>query len=201
MNADHPQVIEIWNNVFIQFERMADRSLRSLPAKHIDTGMGFERLVRAVQQKQSNYDTDVFGPLLDKISELTGHSYSKDEKTDIAMRVIADHVRAVAFAIADGQLPSNTGAGYVIRRILRRAVRYGYTFLGKKEAFVYKLVEVLTQQFDSVFPELIKQKELISKVIQEEETAFLRTLESGLKRLDQLMARATEKNDRRQNRF
>jgi alanyl-tRNA synthetase len=188
VNQSHPQVIEIWNNVFMEFNRKADKSLEKLPAQHVDTGMGFERLCMAIQKKTSNYDTDVFTPLLSFIGQAAGIAYKKDEKTDIAMRVIADHVRAVAFAIADGQLPSNTGAGYVIRRILRRAVRYGFTFLNFKEPFIYKLVPVLGNQLKDVFPELESQKEYVGKVIFEEETSFLRTLEKGLKRLDIIQA-------------
>ncbi|MBT1708536.1 alanine--tRNA ligase [Fulvivirgaceae bacterium PWU5] len=184
VNQSHPQVIEIWNNVFMEFNRKADKSLEKLPAQHVDTGMGFERLCMAIQKKTSNYDTDVFTPLLSFIGQAAGVTYKDNEKTDIAMRVIADHVRAVAFAIADGQLPSNTGAGYVIRRILRRAVRYGFTFLNFKEPFIYKLVPVLGNQLKEVFPELESQKEYVGKVIFEEETSFLRTLEKGLKRLD-----------------
>lgn len=184
VNTGHPQVIEIWNNVFMEFNRKADGSLEKLPAQHVDTGMGFERLCMAIQKKTSNYDTDVFTPLLDFIASAANIKYKQDEKTDIAMRVIADHVRAVSFAIADGQLPSNTGAGYVIRRILRRAVRYGFTFLNFKEPFIYKLVAVLASQLKDVFPELESQKDYVSKVIFEEETSFLRTLEKGLKRMD-----------------
>ena len=184
VNTGHPQVIEIWNLVFMEFNRKADGSLEKLPAQHVDTGMGFERLCMAIQGKTSNYDTDVFTPLLDFISSTAGIKYKKEEKTDIAMRVMADHIRAVAFAIADGQLPSNTGAGYVIRRILRRAVRYGFTFLNFKEPFLYKLVPVLSSQLENAFPELNKQKDYVSKVIFEEETSFLRTLEKGLKRME-----------------
>jgi alanyl-tRNA synthetase len=168
----------------MEFNRKADGSLEKLPAQHVDTGMGFERLCMAIQGKKSNYDTDVFTPLLDFIAEASGIKYGAEEKTDIAMRVMADHVRAVAFAIADGQLPSNTGAGYVIRRILRRAVRYGFTFLNLKEPFIYRLVPVLGNQLENVFPELQKQKDYVSKVIFEEETSFLRTLEKGLKRIE-----------------
>jgi alanyl-tRNA synthetase len=186
VNESHPQVVEIWNNVFMEFNRKADGSLEKLPAQHVDTGMGFERLCMAIQKKTSNYDTDVFTPLLDFISHHAGIPYTKAEKTDIAMRVIADHVRAVSFAIADGQLPSNTGAGYVIRRILRRAVRYGFTFLNFKDPFIYKLVPVLGAQLKEVFPELESQKDYVSKVIFEEETSFLRTLEKGLKRIEGL---------------
>ncbi|WP_276372423.1 alanine--tRNA ligase [Chryseolinea sp. H1M3-3] len=184
VNNDHPQVVEIWNLVFMEFNRKADGSLEKLPAQHVDTGMGFERLCMAIQKKTSNYDTDVFSPLIDFIGEAAKVKYKQDEKSDIAMRVIADHVRAVSFAIADGQLPSNTGAGYVIRRILRRAVRYGFTFLNFKEPFIHKLVPVLGNQLKDVFPELEKQKEYVGKVILEEESSFLRTLEKGLKRLE-----------------
>jgi len=183
VNADHPQVVEIWNLVFIQFNRKADGSLENLPAKHVDTGMGFERLCMALQGKTSNYDTDVFGPLINKISKLSGTKYyASDSQTDIAIRVIADHVRAVAFAIADGQIPSNNGAGYVIKRILRRAIRYGYSFLGFKEGFIYKLIPTLTKQMGTAFPELNKQEAFITKVIQEEEAGFLRTLDKGIDR-------------------
>lgn len=184
VNTGHPQVIEIWNNVFMEFNRKADGSLEKLPAQHVDTGMGFERLCMAIQKKTSNYDTDVFTPLLSFIGEAAGIKYKADEKTDIAMRVMADHIRAVAFAISDGQLPSNTGAGYVIRRILRRAVRYGFTFLNFKEPFMFRLVAVLSNQLKSVFPELHQQEDYVSKVIFEEEASFLRTLEKGLKRID-----------------
>jgi len=184
VNTSHPQVIEIWNLVFMEFNRKADGSLEKLPAQHVDTGMGFERLCMAIQKKTSNYDTDVFSPLLDFIGAAANVKYKADEKTDIAMRVIADHVRAVSFAIADGQLPSNSGAGYVIRRILRRAVRYGFTFLNLKDAFIFKLVPVLAEQLQEVFPELRAQQDYVSRVIQEEELAFLRTLEKGLKRLE-----------------
>jgi alanyl-tRNA synthetase len=192
VNTGHPQVIEIWNNVFMEFNRKADGSLEKLPAQHVDTGMGFERLCMAIQKKTSNYDTDVFTPLLDFIGHAAGIKYKADEKTDIAMRVVADHVRAVAFAIADGQLPSNTGAGYVIRRILRRAVRYGYTFLNFKEPFIYSLVPVLSNQLRNVFPELESQKEYVSKVIFEEETSFLRTLEKGLLRINQFFGKSSQ---------
>ncbi|HYF69397.1 MAG TPA: alanine--tRNA ligase [Ohtaekwangia sp.] len=184
VNTGHPQVIEIWNNVFMEFNRKADGSLEKLPAQHVDTGMGFERLCMAIQKKTSNYDTDVFTPLLSFIGEAANVKYKANEKTDIAMRVMADHIRAVAFAISDGQLPSNTGAGYVIRRILRRAVRYGFTFLNFKEPFMYRLVAVLSNQLKSVFPELHQQEDYVSKVIFEEEASFLRTLEKGLKRID-----------------
>jgi alanyl-tRNA synthetase len=186
VNNDHPQVVEIWNLVFMEFNRKADGSLEKLPAQHVDTGMGFERLCMAIQGKKSNYDTTVFKPLIDFISSHSGMVYGANEKTDIATRVLADHIRAVAFAIADGQLPSNTGAGYVIRRILRRAVRYGFTFLNFKEPFLFKLVPVLGSQLKGVFPELESQKDYVSKVILEEETSFLRTLDKGLKRFDGL---------------
>lgn len=181
VNNDHPQVIEIWNNVFIQYNRKADGTLEQLPDKHVDTGMGFERLVRVLQGKHSNYDTDVFRPLIRKMEADLRFEYGKDEKKDIAARVIADHIRAVTFTIADGQLPSNTGAGYVIRRILRRAVRYGYSFLGMEQPYIYQLVTVLAQQFKNIFPEVIKQEDFIRKVVQEEEASFLRTLASGTK--------------------
>jgi alanyl-tRNA synthetase len=193
VNASHPQVIEIWNLVFMEFNRKADGSLDKLPAQHVDTGMGFERLCMAIQKKTSNYDTDVFTPLLDFISNAAHIRYKEKEQTDIAMRVIADHVRAVSFAITDGQLPSNTGAGYVIRRILRRAVRYGYTFLNFKEPFMYRLVPVLGNQLKDVFPELESQKDYVSKVIHEEEASFLRTLEKGLKRIEVMEAELVNK--------
>ncbi len=186
VNNDHPLVVEVWNLVFIQFNRLASGDLENLPQKHIDTGMGFERLAMAVQGKKSNYDTDVFQPLIRHIARNANTTYGKDEKTDIALRVIADHVRAVAFAIADGQLPSNNKAGYVIRRILRRAVRYGFTFLNFVEPHIYTLLDVLAEQFESIFPEIKAQKEFISKVIYEEESAFLRTLEIGLKRFENI---------------
>lgn len=184
VNADHPQVIEIWNLVFMQFNRLKDGSLQSLPAKHVDTGMGFERLVRCIQGKTSNYDTDVFTPTIDFISQKARVKYGDDEKTDIAMRVVSDHIRAVSFAIADGQLPSNNKAGYVIRRILRRAVRYAYTFLGFKNPFIHELVPVLAAQFAGVFDELIQQQDFVQKVILEEEVSFLRTLSTGVQRFE-----------------
>lgn len=188
VNADHPQVIEIWNNVFIQYNRLKDGSLQSLPQKHVDTGMGFERLVRIIQGKHSNYDTDVFSHTIRKINEVTGINYTGgDNKQDIAIRVNADHLRAISFTIADGQLPSNTGAGYVIRRILRRAVRYYYTYLNYQQPLLHKLVPVLAEQFEHVFPEVKKQEQFVSKVIREEEEAFLRTLEKGLKRIDDII--------------
>ena len=190
VNADHPQVVEIWNNVFMQFERMADGSLVPLPSKHVDTGMGFERLCMAIQGKQSNYDTDVFQGTIQILAEKFGQKYGESKWPDIAMRVIADHIRAIAFCIADGQLPSNTKAGYVIRRILRRAVRYGYTYLNFKEPFLHLLIPSLAQQFKGVFDELIAQEAFVAKVIYEEELSFLRTLSSGLIRLDNLMEKA-----------
>ena len=183
VNKDHPQVIEIWNLVFMQFNRKADGLLEGLPAKVIDTGMGFERLVRTLQGKTSNYDTDIFQPLIKVLADMAGCKYGDDEKKDIAMRVVVDHLRAIAFAIADGQLPSNAKAGYVIRRILRRAVRYGYTFLGQKEAFIYKLVPTLVNEMGDAFPEIAAQQKLVMKVMQEEESSFLRTLENGIKLL------------------
>ena len=188
VNKDHPQVIEIWNIVFMQYNRMANGSLEKLPAHVIDTGMGFERLVRTLQGKTSNYDTDIFQPIIQVIGALSGKQYGQDEKTDIAMRVIADHIRTISFAITDGQLPSNAKAGYVIRRILRRAVRYAYTYLGQKEAFLYKLLPVLIETMGEAYPELKAQNELIVKVIKEEEDSFLRTLENGIRRMDAIMA-------------
>jgi alanyl-tRNA synthetase len=199
VNNDHPHVVEIWNNVFMEFNRKADGSLEKLPAQHVDTGMGFERLCMVLQGVQSNYDTDVFSPLIQKIESVTGTKYTikakddEEEKINIAIRVIADHVRAVAFAIADGQLPSNTGAGYVIRRILRRAIRYGFTFLNTKEAFIYQLVETLSNQMGSAFPEIISQKTLVMNVIREEENSFLRTLDQGLQLLENVITDAKDK--------
>ncbi|MDQ6476954.1 alanine--tRNA ligase [Dyadobacter sp. LHD-138] len=194
VNNDHPQVVEIWNLVFMQFERKADGSLIPLPSTHVDTGMGFERLCMAVQAKMSNYDTDVFQNTINVLEKLSGKTYGSDEPfSDIAMRVISDHIRAVAFAITDGQLPSNVKAGYVIRRILRRAVRYGYSYLGFSEPFFHKLIPVLSDQFKDVFPELTAQEEFVTRVILEEEKSFLRTLESGLKRLDIIMTSLKEK--------
>ncbi|MEP5611690.1 MAG: alanine--tRNA ligase [Cyclobacteriaceae bacterium] len=195
VNMDHPQVVEIWNLVFIQFNRLANGTLENLPNKHVDTGMGFERLAMAVQQKESNYDTDVFQPLIQWVAKRGAVEYGKNEKTDIAIRVISDHIRAIAFTIADGQLPSNNKAGYVIRRILRRAVRYGYTFLNFKEPFLYELLAVLVDQFDEVFPELKQQHDFIAKVIMEEEISFLRTLDNGLKKLDTLTGKDVQEID------
>jgi alanyl-tRNA synthetase len=197
VNADHPQVVEIWNNVFMEFNRKADGSLEKLPAQHVDTGMGFERLCMAIQNVTSNYDTDVFTPLIEKVEQITGLKYTSNEvkniseeqnKINIAIRVVVDHVRAVAFAIADGQLPSNTGAGYVIRRILRRAIRYGFTFLDTKEAFIYQLVAVLADQMGEFFPEIKSQQNLVTNVIREEEASFLRTLDQGLQLLENVIA-------------
>jgi len=193
VNQDHPQVVELWNLVFMQFNRKADGSLEKLPKQHVDTGMGFERLCMVMQKTQSNYDTDVFTPLIREIETITNNEYGKDEKIDIAIRVIADHVRAVAFSIADGQIPSNTGAGYVIRRILRRAVRYGFTFLGTKKPFIYQLAETLSKQMGVAFPELIREKKLISIVIKEEEHSFLRTLDQGLVLLENVIENADSK--------
>ncbi|WP_114751334.1 alanine--tRNA ligase [Pleomorphovibrio marinus] len=196
VNEDHPQVIEIWNLVFIQYNRMANGSLTPLPAKHVDTGMGLERLVRVIQGKFSNYDTDLFIPFIRKVEELCGKKYGKDEKTDIAFRVIVDHIRAIAFTIADGQLPSNNKAGYVIRRILRRGVRYGYTFLGFREPFLYQLMDVLADTFGEVYPEVKDQKSFISKVIEQEEASFLKTLENGLKKLEQITSGMGKHSDK-----
>ena len=194
VNKDNPQVIEIWNLVFMQYNRKADGSLEPLPAKVIDTGMGFERLCMALQGKKSNYDTDVFQPLIKKIGLLAGKEYGKDHDIDVAMRVIADHVRTIAFSIADGQLPSNAKAGYVIRRILRRAVRYGYTFLGFKESFMHLLVDTLIESMGEAYPELPAQADLIKHVIKEEEDAFLRTLETGMKMIEGVIAKAKSDN-------
>lgn len=190
VNKDHPLVVEIWNLVFIQFNRKADQSLIELPQKHIDTGMGFERLAMILQGKTSNYDTDVFTPLIEDIENITNFSYGKTEETDVAIRVIADHIRAVAFAIADGQLPENNGAGYVIRRILRRAIRYGFTFLNKEEPFIYRLVETLSDEMGDFYPQLRKQKDLCRRVIQQEEKNFLRTLDQGLSLLETMINNA-----------
>jgi alanyl-tRNA synthetase len=194
VNQDHPQVIEIWNNVFMQFNRKADSSLESLPATHVDTGMGLERLAMALQGKQSNYDTDLFQTLIRHMVKVSGVAYGKSEETDIALRVIADHVRTIAFSIADGQLPANNGAGYVIRRILRRAVRYGYQTLGLKESFLSDLSLVLVDLMGNPYEELIREKELIAKVIREEENSFFRTLEQGIKRMDDLIKHSKSKN-------
>ena len=188
VNADHPQVVEIWNLVFIQFNRLASGALELLPSKHVDTGMGFERLCMAIQKKTSNYDTDVFTPLIKFIADKSTSVYGRDQKKDVAIRVMADHIRAVSFAIADGQLPSNTGAGYVIRRILRRAVRYGFSYLNFKEPFFHKLTPILAEQLKEVFPELIQQLDYVTKVIHEEEVSFLRTLEKGLRLVDSLVS-------------
>ena len=193
INEDHPQVVEIWNLVFMQFNRKANGTLEDLPNKHIDTGMGFERLCMVLQNVQSNYDTDVFKPIISEIETITNTKYGINEKQDIATRVISDHVRAVAFSIADGQLPSNTGAGYVIRRILRRAIRYGFTFLDKKEPFIYRLVDILSKKMGDAFTELKAQKQLIENVIKEEETSFLRTLDKGLILLDAIIASSSTK--------
>lgn len=193
VNQDDPLVVEIWNLVFIQYNRKANGDLEDLPEKHIDTGMGFERLCMALQGVKSNYDTDVFTPLIREIDTITGQKYGKNEETDIAIRVVADHIRAVAFAIADGQLPSNTGAGYVIRRILRRAIRYGFTFLGTKQPFIYRLVNVLVESMGKAFPELPKHRQLIENVIKEEENSFLGTLEQGLVLLDSVINSSKDK--------
>jgi alanyl-tRNA synthetase len=194
VNNDHPQVIEIWNNVFMEFNRKADKSLEKLPAQHVDTGMGFERLVRVLQQKQSNYDTDIFQPVIQAISNYTGIAYrGTDEKSDIAIRVLSDHIRAISFAIADGQLPSNTGAGYVIRRILRRAVRYYYSFLETREPLLARLVPTLVKEMGEFFPELVKQQQLVTSVIEEEERSFLRTLALGIVRFEEYVKKNSEK--------
>ncbi|NCU05320.1 MAG: alanine--tRNA ligase, partial [Chitinophagaceae bacterium] len=193
VNNDHPQVIEIWNNVFIQFNRLKDGSLESLPAKHVDTGMGFERLTRVLQNKQSNYDTDIFTGTIAAVENIVTKKYTAgDDKESVAFRVLADHIRAICFTIADGQLPSNTGAGYVIRRILRRAVRYYYSYLGYKQPLLHQLVPVLATQFEKVFPELKAQESFVQKVVKEEEDAFLRTLEKGLKRIDDIINTSKE---------
>jgi alanine--tRNA ligase len=194
VNESHPQVIEIWNLVFMQYNRKADTTLEPLPAKVIDTGMGFERLCMAVQGKRSNYDTDVFQPIINVIGQMAGKAYGKDEQADIAMRVIADHIRTIVFSITDGQLPSNAKAGYVIRRILRRAVRYGYTYLGQQKSFMYKLIPVLIETMGDAYPEIKVQQDLITKVIKEEEEAFLRTLETGIKMLDKVMEETKSEN-------
>ncbi|MDO4880341.1 MAG: alanine--tRNA ligase [Capnocytophaga sp.] len=194
VNNDHPQVVEIWNLVFMQFNRKADGSLERLASHHVDTGMGFERLCMVLQGKKSNYDTDVFTPLIERIEEITGKKYGDDPKADVAFRVIADHIRAVSFSIAEGQLPSNTEAGYVIRRILRRAIRYGYTYLDQKEPFIYKIVSTLANQMGEFFPELPSQMYIIQNVIKEEENSFLRTIGQGLILLDAMMHSAKEKH-------
>src|SRR5690606_11306602 len=193
VNEDHPQVIEIWNNVFMEFNRLTDGSLKELPEKHVDTGMGFERLVRVLQQKKSNYDTDVFSGTIGAIEEICGINYQGgDGRQDSAFRVLADHIRAVSFAIADGQLPSNSGAGYVIRRILRRAVRYYYSYLQSGDALLYRLVPILSEQFEDVFPELSKQKDFVAKVVREEEESFLKTLEKGLRKIDEVIRQSKD---------
>lgn len=198
VNNDHPQVVEIWNLVFMEFNRKADGNLEKLPARHVDTGMGFERLCMALQGKTSNYDTDVFTPLISKVEELSGKKYTGilDEEKDIAIRVVVDHIRAVSFAIADGQLPSNGGAGYVIRRILRRAISYSYRFLGIKEPFLYRLVAILKAEMGTFFPELGKQEKLVTEVIKEEETSFLKTIEQGLRRIDLVIKDTLAKNEK-----
>ncbi len=194
VNQDHPEVIEIWNLVFMQFNRKADQSLEPLPKKHVDTGMGFERLCMVIQGKNSAYETDVFQPIIDAISKLTGKKYGEQKKTDIAFRVIADHLRAISFAIADGEVPSNNGAGYVIRRILRRAVRYGYTFLGQGQPFLYQLTDTLRNVMSEAFPELKQQNELIKNVIREEEVSFLKTLDTGIHLLEDIISQYKSKN-------
>ena len=196
VNKDHPQVIEIWNNVFIQYNRKKDGSLEPLPERHVDTGMGFERLVRVLQNKQSNYDTDVFSNTIQETEKITNKKYKAlDDKESIAFRVLADHIRAIGFTIADGQLPSNTGAGYVIRRILRRAVRYYYSYLDYKQPLLFQLLPIIADQFKEVFPELIQQKDFVVKVIKEEEESFLRTLEKGLKKMDSIIEHAKKDNN------
>ena len=190
VNRDHPLVIEIWNLVFIQFNRKANGALENLPEKHVDTGMGFERLCMAIQDKRSNYDTDLFQPIIAEIGRISGISYGADTSSDVAMRVVADHLRAISFSIADGQLPSNNKAGYVIRRILRRAVRYGFTYLEQKEPFIYKLVPALVTTMGETFPELKAQQDLIQRVIREEEHSFLSTLDTGIRLLDQVIEKA-----------
>ncbi|MGM0648840.1 MAG: alanine--tRNA ligase, partial [Bacteroidota bacterium] len=197
VNKDHPQVVEIWNLVFVEFNRKADGHLEALPQKHVDTGMGFERLAMTLQGKTSNYDTDVFQPLIQGIAQKSGKQYGEDEKTDIALRVVADHIRAISFAIADGQLPSNVKAGYVIRRILRRAVRYGYTFLDFKQPFMFEFVPLLVEQMKVAFPEIEQQQHLIRKVMKEEEESFLKTLETGIIMLNKLMDKAIAENSKR----
>ncbi len=194
VNMDHPEVIEVWNLVFIQYNRKANGDLESLPQKHVDTGMGFERLCRVLQQKQSNYDTDVFVPIIKEIAKVTNTEYGKNEDADIAMRVIADHIRTISFSITDGQLPSNNKAGYVIRRILRRAVRYGYTFLNQRESFMYKLLPALIASMGDAYPELQNQQELVTKVIKEEEESFLRTLSTGITMLDKIIQQTKKDN-------
>ncbi len=194
VNKDHPQVIEIWNNVFMQYNRLKDGTLVPLPTKHVDTGMGLERLVRVIQGEKSNYDTDIFSGTIEASAKITGKEYDRsDSKEAIAFRVIADHIRAIAFTIADGQLPANTGAGYVIRRILRRAVRYYYSYLGYKQPLLHQLIPLLAKQFETVFPELIKQQDFVAKVVKEEEEAFLRTLDKGLKRIDDIIKHSSNK--------
>ena len=194
VNIGHPQVIEIWNNVFMEFNRMANGSLQKLPAQHVDTGMGFERLSMVLQGKQSNYDTDIFTPIIAEIEKISGIEYkATDSQTDVAMRVIADHLRAISFSISDGQIPSNTGAGYVIRRILRRAVRYGFSFLGLKESFIHKLVPVLVKIMGHQFPEIAKQQQLVTNVMREEEDAFLRTLERGIAKFNDYISKLSSK--------
>jgi alanyl-tRNA synthetase len=194
VNHDHPQVIEIWNNVFIQFNRLKDGSLEPLPAKHVDTGLGLERLVRVLQNKNSNYDTDIFTRTIAETSKLVNRNYKgADDKESVAFRVLADHIRAIAFTIADGQLPSNTGAGYVIRRILRRAVRYYYTYLDYKQPLLHQLIPTLAKQFENIFPELNKQLDFVSKVVKEEEEGFLKTLENGIRLFNESFTKKAKK--------